>query len=86
MWLSDTKEILDDNFGETFVPDIVFKNNKKNELHIYDAKYYETDFDEEGRVLNANAGIGDISKQLFYMRSILDFIMISYRKRDKKKI
>lgn len=53
-----------DNYSSSFIPDIVFE--KDNDLYIYDAKYYETDFDDEGNLKNNSPGIGDISKQFLY--------------------
>ncbi|MGL5855166.1 MAG: LlaJI family restriction endonuclease, partial [Cetobacterium sp.] len=37
--------------------------------HIYDAKYYETEFDEKGKLKNNAPGIGDIGKQFLYEES-----------------
>ncbi len=68
-----------DNYSKTFIPDIVFE--KDNDLHIYDAKYYETDFDEKGKLKNSIPGIGDISKQFLYEESYRAY----YKKADIKK-
>ncbi|MGL5901948.1 MAG: LlaJI family restriction endonuclease, partial [Cetobacterium sp.] len=77
IWRSTNGE--KDNYSTTFVPDIVFE--KGNDLHIYDAKYYETDFDEKGKLKNSIPGIGDISKQFLYEESYRAY----YEKADIKK-
>lgn len=64
-WKSVNNE--EDNYSSSFIPDIVFEEN--NDLHIYDAKYYETEFDEKGKLKNNAPGIGDISKQFLYEES-----------------
>ncbi|MGL5411066.1 MAG: LlaJI family restriction endonuclease [Cetobacterium sp.] len=81
LWVPESGKSLYKNFGGTFVPDIVFKNDKKDELHIYDAKYYETDFDENGRVSDVKPGIGDISKQFLYE----ECFRIHYNQPEKEK-
>ncbi|MGL5593794.1 MAG: LlaJI family restriction endonuclease [Cetobacterium sp.] len=64
-WKSINNE--EDNYSSSFIPDIVFEEN--NDLHIYDAKYYETEFDEKGKLKNNAPGIGDIGKQFLYEES-----------------
>ncbi|MGL4903818.1 MAG: LlaJI family restriction endonuclease, partial [Cetobacterium sp.] len=64
-WKSVNNE--EDNYSSSFIPDIVFEEN--NDLHIYDAKYYETEFDEKGKLKNNAPGIGDIGKQFLYEES-----------------
>lgn len=64
-WKSVNNE--EDNYRSSFIPDIVFEEN--DDLHIYDAKYYETEFDEKGKLKNSAPGIGDISKQFLYEES-----------------
>lgn len=68
-----------DNYSSSFVPDIVFE--KDNDLHIYDAKYYETEFDENGKLKNSTPGIGDIGKQFLYEESYRAY----YNKKNIKK-
>lgn len=65
IWKSVNNE--KDNYSSSFIPDIVFEEN--DDLHIYDAKYYETEFDEKGKLKNSAPGIGDISKQFLYEES-----------------
>lgn len=65
IWKSVNSE--KDNYSSSFIPDIVFEEN--DDLHIYDAKYYETEFDEKGKLKNSTPGIGDISKQFLYEES-----------------
>lgn len=76
-WKSVNNE--EDNYSSSFIPDIVFEEN--NDLHIYDAKYYETEFDEKGKLKNSAPGIGDISKQFLYEESYRAY----YKKAGIKK-
>ncbi|MHA4987721.1 LlaJI family restriction endonuclease [Cetobacterium somerae] len=77
LWKSINNET--DNYTNSFVPDIVFE--KDNDLHIYDAKYYETEFDENGKLKNSTPGIGDIGKQFLYEESYRAY----YNKKNIKK-
>lgn len=76
-WKSVNNE--EDNYSSSFIPDIVFEEN--DDLHIYDAKYYETEFDEKGKLKNSAPGIGDISKQFLYEESYRAY----YKKAGIKK-
>lgn len=76
-WKSVNNE--EDNYSSSFIPDIVFEEN--NDLHIYDAKYYETEFDEKGKLKNSAPGIEDISKQFLYEESYRAY----YKKAGIKK-
>lgn len=54
---------------ETLIPDVLAEN--KNEFFILDAKYYNVDFEKDGRLKSTNRpGIGDIIKQYLYEDAI----------------
>ncbi|MGL4862369.1 MAG: LlaJI family restriction endonuclease [Cetobacterium sp.] len=48
----------------TLLPDITIQ--KKNEFYILDAKYYNCEFNENGKLIGSKPGVGDVSKQFLY--------------------
>ncbi|MGL4652446.1 LlaJI family restriction endonuclease [Cetobacterium sp.] len=48
----------------TLLPDITIQ--KENYFYILDAKYYNCEFNEKGKLIGSKPGVGDISKQFLY--------------------
>lgn len=67
-WKSVNSDTI--NKTDTFEPDIItFENNN---LVIYDAKYYTTSFDTDGRIKNV-PGVESLAKQIVYELAYRDF-------------
>lgn len=67
---------------ETLIPDILVE--KEKEFFILDAKYYNIDFEKNGKLKNINKpGIGDIIKQYLYEDAIK--IHHEYEKKEFEK-
>lgn len=58
------------NETETFEPDII--SFEENNLAIYDAKYYTTSFDSDGKIKNV-PGVESLAKQIIYELAYRDF-------------
>lgn len=58
------------NETETFEPDII--SFEENNLAIYDAKYYTTSFDSDGKIKNV-PGVESLAKQIIYELAYWDF-------------
>ena len=58
------------NETETFEPDII--SFEENNLAIYDAKYYTTSFDSNGKIKNV-PGVESLAKQIIYELAYRDF-------------
>ena len=48
----------------TLLPDITIQ--KENDFYILDAKYYNCEFNEKGKLIGSKPGVGDVSKQFLY--------------------
>lgn len=48
----------------TLLPDITIQ--KESNFYILDAKYYNCEFNENGKLIGSKPGVGDISKQFLY--------------------
>lgn len=48
----------------TLLPDITIQ--KEDDFYILDAKYYNCEFNEKGKLIGSKPGVGDVSKQFLY--------------------
>ena len=67
-WKSVNSDTI--NETETFEPDII--SFEENNLAIYDAKYYTTSFDSNGKIKNV-PGVESLAKQIIYELAYRDF-------------
>lgn len=73
-WGDDKKKFIKKS-KDTLKPDLIsiFCHDKRTEFLIFDAKYYNIQF-EKGKRLRNYPGIGDITKQYLYLLAYKEFI------------